>query len=305
MQVILVSRHLKAARTITIMPRHAVMALAGFLTVVFFTSAAFSWLSVHLRLPVVENLLASIQYKESQKTQDYVTNNMQMMAARLGELQAQVLQLDTLGDRLSGLAGVKRESLARTKPGQGGPFVPASMTAGELQREIERLARTVDSKADELALLESSFLEKRIKERLLPTTLPVKAAMLGSPYGHRSDPFAGVRAMHEGIDFSAESGTPVVAAADGVVLSASYSGDFGNLIELDHGDGLISRYAHLSRMNVKVGQMLKRGVLIGAVGSTGRSTGAHLHFEVRMFGVAQNPALFLQKGDEYAQLKRR
>lgn len=305
MQVILVSRHLKAARTITIMPRHVVMAFTGFLTAVFFTSAAFSWLSVHLRLPVVENLLASIQYKESQKTQDYVTNNMQMMAARLGELQAQVLQLDTLGDRLSGLAGVKRESLARTKPGQGGPFVPAPMTAGELQREIERLARTVDSKADELALLESSFLEKRIKERLLPTTLPVKAAMLGSPYGHRADPIAGVRAMHEGIDFNAESGTPVVAAADGVVLNASYSNDFGNLIELDHGDGLISRYAHLSRMNVKVGQMLKRGVLIGAVGSTGRSTGAHLHFEVRMFGVAQNPALFLQKGEEYAQLKRR
>ncbi|MEN9481922.1 MAG: hypothetical protein RLZZ298_3317 [Pseudomonadota bacterium] len=305
MQIILVSRHLKAARTITIMPRHLVVAVAAFLSAVFFTSVAFSWLSVHLRLPVVEKVLTAIQDKESQKTQDYVTNNMQMMASRLGELQARVLQLDTLGDRLSTVAGVKREMVNREKPGQGGPFVAAPMTAGELQREIERLAHKLENKTDELALLESSFLEKRVKERLMPTTLPVKTAMLGSPYGHRSDPIAGMRAMHEGIDFNAETGTPVVVAADGVVVNASYHNEFGNLIEVDHGDGLLSRYAHLSRMNVKASQLVKRGELIGAVGSTGRSTGSHLHFEVRMLGVAQNPALFLQKGNEYAQLKRR
>ncbi len=305
MQIILVSRHLKAARTITIMPRHLVMVVATFLITVLFTSVAFSWLSVHFRLPVVENMLASIQSKESQKSQDYVTNNMQMMASRLGELQARVLQLDTLGDRLSGLAGVKRDTANREKPGQGGPFVAAPMTSAELQREIERLAQKLENKTDEMALLESGFLEKRVKERLLPTTLPVKAAMLGSPYGHRSDPIAGMRAMHEGIDFNAETGTPVVVAADGVVVNASYHNEFGNLIEVDHGDGLLSRYAHLSRLNVKATQIVRRGELIGAVGSTGRSTGSHLHFEVRMFGVAQNPALFLQKGDEYAQLKRR
>lgn len=305
MQIILVSRHLKAARTFTIMPRHLVMVVAAFLMAVFFTSAAFSWLSVHLRLPLIESLLVSIQNKESQKTQDYVTNNMQMMATRLGELQARVLQLDTLGDRLSSVAGIKREPVKRDKPGQGGPFVAAPMSADELQREMERLAQVIDNKSDELALLESSFLEKRVKERLLPTTLPVKAAMLGSPYGHRTDPIAGVRAMHEGIDFNADTGTPVVVAADGVVLSAGYHNDFGNMIDVDHGDGLISRYAHLSRLNVKAGQMLRRGELIGAVGSTGRSTGSHLHFEVRMFDVAQNPALFLQKGEEFALLKRR
>lgn len=305
MQIILVSRHLKVARTFTIMPRHVAMLLATFLTVVFFTSAVFSWLSVHLRLPLIENLLASIQYQESQKTQDYVTNNMQMMATRLGELQAQVLQLDSLGDRLSNVAGIKRESAKLELPGLGGPFVPAPMTAGELQREIERLAQAIDSKADELVLLESSFLEKRLKERLLPTTLPVKEAFLGSAFGHRADPIAGLRAMHEGMDFNAETGARVVAAADGVVLSSAYHSEFGNLIELDHGEGLVTRYAHLSSMNVKPGQIAKRGELIGAVGSTGRSTGSHLHFEVRMLGVAQNPARFLQQGESYAQIKRR
>lgn len=305
MQIILVSRHLKVARTITIMPRHFVMVFAAFMMAVLFTSAAFSWLSVHLRLPIIEEMLVSIQYKESMKTHNYVTNNMQVMASRLGELQAKVLQLDSLGDRLSGLAGIKRESAKQTKRAEGGPYVAAPMTAGELQSEIERLAKTVANKTDELSFLESSFLEKRVNERLMPTTLPVKNAILGSAYGHRSDPIAGLRAMHEGIDFNAETGTPVVSAADGVVASASYHNEFGNLIDVDHGAGLLSRYAHLSRLDVKAGQIVKRGDLIGAVGSTGRSTGAHLHFEVRMFGAAQNPALFLQKGDEFALLKRR
>jgi len=304
-QIILVSRHLKAARTITIMPRHIVAALAVLLALVFSTSALFSWLSVHLRLPVVEDLLLSMQQQESQKSQSYVSNNLQLMATRLGELQGRVMQLDALGERVSGLAGVKREGGgAAVKPGQGGPYLPAPMTADELQQAIDRLAGVVDSRADELAVLESRLLEKRVRDRLLPTTLPVKEAMLGSSFGHRSDPIAGLRAMHEGLDFSAESGTPVVAAADGVVLSAEYHSDFGNLVEIDHGEGLVSRYAHLSRLDAKPGSLVKRGELIGAIGTTGRSTGPHLHFEVRMLGIAQDPAVFLKRGVEFAQVRR-
>jgi murein DD-endopeptidase MepM/ murein hydrolase activator NlpD len=179
------------------------------------------------------------------------------------------------------------------------------MKAEELQREIDRLAVAVENKTDELTILESRLLEKRVKERLLPTTLPVKDAYFGSPYGFRSDPIAGLRAIHEGIDFNAETGTPVVVAADGVVLSAAYHAEYGNLVEVDHGEGLTTRYAHLSKVDVKPGALLKRGVRIGAVGSTGRSTGSHLHFEVRMLGVAQNPANFLKQGKEFAQLKKR
>ena len=306
MQIILVSRHLKAARTITIMPRHLLAVLAVAAALVFSTSALFSWLSVHLRLPMVENLLVSLYGQESRKTQDYVSNNLNLMAGRLGELQAKVLQLDQLGERLSSLAG-QRELVKTTqeRPGQGGPFLPVAMTAGELQAEIERLSQEVDRRADELAQLELRLLEKRVRDRLLPTTVPVKDAFLGSPFGHRADPVAGLRAMHEGIDFNAVPGTPVVAAAEGVVLSAVYHPEFGNVIDLDHGDGLVTRYAHLSRMDAQAGALVKRGERIGAVGSTGRSTGPHLHFEVRMLGVAQNPAHFLKQGEEYAALRRR
>ncbi|MGB8250059.1 MAG: M23 family metallopeptidase [Azonexus sp.] len=306
MQIILVSRHLKVARTITIMPRHLVIAGFAFLSLVMSSATLISWLTAHGPRPGSQDEVLS-QQQETHQAQQFLNNNLQLMATRLGELQAQVLHLDTLGDRLAGIAGIKREAPPASKPvaGQGGAFVPAPLGADELQREIDRLFREVDVRSDELAVLESRFLEKRVKERLMPTTLPVKEAFLGSPFGHRSDPIVGQRAMHEGIDFNAEAGTPVVAAADGVVLSAGWQSDFGNMIEVDHGDGLTTRYAHLSRMNAKAGSLVKRGERIGAVGSTGRSTGSHLHFEVRMLGVAQNPASFLKQGEEFALVKRR
>lgn len=306
MQIILVSRHLKAARTVTIMPRHVIAALSVGALLVLSTSLLLSWLTVQLRLPVVENLLVTLHLQEVRKTRDHVDSNLQVMANRLGELQARVLQIDSLGERVASLAGVKQEKSSKDPlPAQGGPFVPAPLTTDELQREIERLARSVDASGDALAQIESRLLDQRVKARLMPTALPVKNAYLGSPFGHRSDPIAGLRAMHEGIDFNAEIGTPVVAAADGIVLSAAYHPEFGNLVELDHGDGLTSRYAHLSRMEVLPGRLIKRGEHLGAVGNTGRSTGPHLHFEVRMLGVAQNPAHFLKQGEEYAQVKRR
>ena len=284
-----------------------------FIGIVFVSSAAFSWLSLHLRLPIVQDLVVFLQQKENQRSQEVVHNNLQLMATRLGELQARVLQLDSLGDRLSSLAGIKRDVADKAKatdalaakPSQGGPFISAPLNYNDLQGEIDRLGRLVGSRTDEMAALEFSLLEKRVRERLLPTTMPVKGAPLGSSFGYRSDPFVGVRAMHEGLDFVAETGTPVVAAAAGVVLNAEYHPEFGNMIDIDHGDGLTSRYAHLSQLGVKPGQMVRRGERIGAVGTTGRSTGAHLHFEVRMLGVAQNPAVFLRQGTEFAALKPR
>ncbi len=306
MQIILVSRHLKTAKTVTIMPRHVMVAFIAFLALVLATSLAFSWMSVRFRLPIVEDLVVSIQNREATKAQEYLKNNISLMATRLGELQARVLQLDMLGERVETLSGLKRDALnAAAKGGQGGPLIPALLDSDELQREIDRMAAEVDRKSDDWAMMEARLLEKRVRDRRTPTALPVRNAVLGSPFGRRSDPIAGVQAMHEGMDFSAEIGTPVMSAADGVVVSASYHPEFGNMIDIDHGDGLISRYAHLSEINVVPGKLVKRGEGIGTVGTTGRSTGPHLHFEVRMMGVAQNPAAFLKQGAGFAQLKQR
>lgn len=307
MQIILVSRHLKSARTITIMPRHVFAAVALFLLLVILASAFFSMMSLHFRLPIVERILVSIQQQQTRETNNYITNNLNMMATRLGELQGRLLQLDSLGNRVSDLAGIKKTPAAatETKPGQGGPFIPAPLSAGELQQEIERLAAEVDRKADDLAFMEFRLLEKRVEERLMPTTLPVRNALMGSSFGYRSDPFSGLRSRHDGLDFSAPTGTPVLAAADGVVVVASFHPEFGNMVDIDHGEGLLSRYAHLSEIKVKESQIVRRGENIGAVGSTGRSSGPHLHFEVRMLGVPQNPASFLKRGEHFANLKRR
>lgn len=306
MQIIVVSRHLKSARTITIMPRHVAMVSVGFLGLVFLFSILLSALSVHFRLPIVEDVLRSIQQQETRQTRDYITNNLQLMASRLGEIQGRMLQLDSLTDRVSDLAGIKKVPEAENhKPAAGGPYLPEPMSATELQQEIERLAAELEYRADELAFMESRLLEKRVEMRLLPTTLPVENAIIGSGFGYRIDPFVGLRSRHEGLDFTAPVGTPVVAAADGVVLVAAYHPEYGKTIDVDHGDGLISRYAHLSAMEVAESQIVRRGERIGAVGSTGRSSGSHLHFEVRMRDVAQNPLTFLKRGESKERLAKR
>lgn len=308
MQIIVVSRHLKSARTITIMPRHVLATVALFVALVLLTAFGFSMISLHFRLPVVEEILLSMQQQETRKTRDYITNNLELMATRLGELQGRMLQLDSLGERVSSLAGVKSSRKAVNpdgKPGQGGPFLPEPMSAAELQQEIERLAVVLDQRTDELAYMEFKLLEKRVEQRLMPTTLPVKNAILGSAFGYRNDPFAGLRSRHDGLDFSAPTGTPVSAAADGVVLAAVFHPEYGNMIDIDHGDGLSSRYAHLATMTVVESKIVRRGEKIGTVGSTGRSTGPHLHFEVQMLGVPQNPATFLKRGEAFAHSSRR
>ena len=140
----------------------------------------------------------------------------------------------------------------------------------------------------------------------IPSTEPVKGVAFTSAYGVRSDPFKGTRAMHAGIDLAGPLGTPIYATADGVVARSEYnSGGYGNLVELDHGRGIQTRYGHLSRSMVSAGQSVKRGQLIALMGSTGRSTGSHLHYEVRIDGKAVNPVPFMQSSDYLQSVQRR
>ncbi|MRD73861.1 peptidoglycan DD-metalloendopeptidase family protein [Rhodocyclus tenuis] len=240
-------------------------------------------------------------------------DNLNAMAVKLGQMQAQMVRLDSLGERISVLSGAEAPAsagkasdlpVAKGKGGQGGPLIlppPQPLSANELQREVDRLASVIEQRSDSLTALESQLMDKRIKTILLPTNLPIRASAIGSGFGWRTDPIAGVQAMHEGIDFIAEPGTRVIAAAGGVVASAEFHPQYGNLIEIDHGNDFVTRYAHLSRILVKPGQVIKRGQEIGASGNTGRSTGPHLHFEVRLKGVPQNPARFLRQNLQTAQ----
>lgn len=311
MHIILVSDRLATTKTLSLTPKVIFSLGAGFLVLVLLAAMAFSWLTVHFRLPLVQDLVLAAQRQENQKTQEFMRENLNVMAGRLGEMQAQLLHLDSMGERLSVLAGMKPADKGQLLPvakggGQGGPLLPTSIhdtpikSADELHQELDRMANLVDQRVDFMRVLESQLMDQRIKKVLLPTTLPIQGAGIGSGFGVRSDPIAGVNAMHEGVDFAAEIGSPVVSAAGGVVVEGSMHPQYGNLIEIDHGNGFSTRYAHLSKINVRVGQLVKRGQLIAATGNTGRSTGPHLHFEVRFQGVAQNPARFLQQGTQVA-----
>jgi murein DD-endopeptidase MepM/ murein hydrolase activator NlpD len=247
--------------------------------------------------------LPPVQQVQNLKTEEYVRDNISSMAVKLGEMQAQVMRLDSLGERISKLVGVGApKNEGNGKDGQGGPLIHLSrpLSASELQGEIDRLAEIVEQRSDALTALESQLMERRVKTVMLPTITPINANHIGSTFGRRVDPIVGVSAMHEGVDFVADSGTPVIASAGGVVLTAEYHPQYGKMIEVDHGNDFSSVYAHLSKIGVKAGQIVKRGQFIGASGNTGRSTGPHLHFEVRFKGVAQNPDRFLQMGSRVA-----
>ncbi|TAN83731.1 MAG: M23 family metallopeptidase [Gallionella sp.] len=247
----------------------------------------------------IRTLLSRVQSDEQQKQQSYLRSSLDAMASRVGQMQAQVQRLDALGARLSKLTGMKPEEFQFDQPpAQGGPLVawPAQeMSVASLDQQLNVLARVVNDRSDKLLAMETMLLQNRLSSKLLPSAPPISEGWYSSNFGWRIDPFTGTSAMHEGIDYMVDAGTAIHASAGGVVAYADYHSQYGNMVEIDHGNDIVTRYAHASRLLVKVGQVVRRGDKIAEVGNTGRSTGNHLHFEVRYKGGAQNPVRFLQK----------
>lgn len=311
MHIILVSDRLATAKTVTITARHLLAGFVGLVAVVLALSTLFSYVTVRhaaeIRLPFLQELVRAISLDEAQKSKEFVRENINSMAVRLGQMQAQLTRLDSLSERLAALAGVKPEKIQEmAKEGRGGPLIqPRSLSPEELQSALDKLVQQVEFRTDTLTALESRLLEERIRKSFLPTTLPVQAQWNASGFGWRVDPFTGDAAIHEGIDFTADMGTPIKAAAAGVVITVERHPQYGNMVEIDHGNELVTRYAHSSKVFVKTGALVRRGQKIAEVGTSGRSTGPHLHFEVRIRGVAQNPNRFLEQAMTSAKLATR
>jgi murein DD-endopeptidase MepM/ murein hydrolase activator NlpD len=310
MHIIVVSDRLAKARSIEFSIRHLALGVAGlaagFVVLVFLISYLGVRHAGELKLPLLQSLLLSAQQAESERNRDFLRQNLNAMAVKLGEMQAQLMRLDALGERLSTVAGVRASDFRFGEiPGRGGA-APVPMTVHELSlndfsRQLDFLARQTETRSDLYGVLESQLLDARVRQKLTPTALPVTfGSWNASGFGWRIDPITGQMAVHEGIDFIAETGTPILAAAAGVVVAAEFQHAYGNMVEIDHGSDLLTRYAHASKIMVKVGQLVKSGEKIAEVGNTGRSTGSHLHFEVRHKGVAQNPAKFLRGGANLA-----
>ncbi len=310
MQIILLHPRF-SARTLTLTRWHMILLGLVFLSFVILGSFLLSYLTFRhasdLNLPIVKDVVASATQDDTSKKDKYVKENLAAMAMKLGEMQAQLMRLDALGERVQGLAGVKpQEFNFRELPGRGGA-APSSLrdkplSMNEFQQLLEAMSRDVEHRADYMNVVESALMSHKIKSKLLPTIQPVNVSYNASGFGWRFDPFTGRQAFHEGIDFAAATGTPIVAAAGGVVIAAEYHHQFGNMVEIDHGNDIVTRYAHCSRLGVKVGDIVRRGQHVADIGSTGRSTGSHLHFEVLVKGIQQDPHKFLSAGADQAKM---
>lgn len=248
--------------------------------------------------PVVSPLVRLIVRDEIADRERFMRDNLDAIAQKVGEMQAKLVRLEAMGERVQGLAGVKLEELrppARAASGsaRGGPYVALSRPSLEqLRLTVLGMDEATDFQTDYLTLVESRLLETRLQALMIPSAAPVDGPV-GSGFGFRIDPFNGRSALHTGLDFPAEPGTPIRAAAGGLVIARDVHPEYGQVLEIDHGNGLVTRYAHCASIDVPLGALVKRGQRIASVGVTGRSTGAHLHFEVLVDGVPQNPARFL------------
>jgi murein DD-endopeptidase MepM/ murein hydrolase activator NlpD len=262
---------------------------AGLYHWVFLKGAREGW-------PVIGGLVKLVVKDEFEQRDRFMRENLDAMARKLGEMQAKMVQLEALGERVSGLAGVNPAEI-RAVPARGGALVsgrPLSME--ELQGTLADLDQASAQGTDLLTVMESRLFDQKIRKMMVPTQQPVQAGQLGSMFGWRIDPFTGRSALHTGLDFQANPGTAILAAAGGVVVAQEVHPAYGNMVEIDHGNNLITRYAHASKLWVKKGDLVKRGQKIAEVGTTGRSTGPHLHFEVMVEGVPQDPQKFLAAG---------
>jgi murein DD-endopeptidase MepM/ murein hydrolase activator NlpD len=220
------------------------------------------------------------------------------LAQRVGHLQAQVLRLNALGSRLVQRAGLdKREFNFAEEPAVGGPESAQALrtTVPDFLQTLDTLSRQLEAKSERLELVETVLLDRQLQASVAPLGWPVDGGWMSSGFGLRADPFTGQRMVHEGVDIANRLGSPIHAMGGGVVTYAGQKTGYGLLVEINHGNGQTTRYAHARTLLVKEGDKVDKGQAIALVGSSGRSTGAHLHFEVLQNGRAVNPAGYLRQ----------
>jgi hypothetical protein len=250
----------------------------------------------------------SLQCSNLAKENVLLKERLQSLEGTIDALTASVEENGVLLGRARVMANIDGVEDEYKKMGIGGPVFPDSDPLAEYSPKTASLALDAESRLDELEaqceLQQANFTEvlSRLEDQQTkwlhtPSICPVPGSWTSSGFGKRDDPFTGIPAMHLGLDFSAPKGTPVHATADGVVISAGWQPEFGRTVEIDHGDGIVTRYAHNSKILVKRGQKVERGQIISAVGRSGRATAPHLHYEVRVNGSPVNPWRYILTAD--------
>ncbi|MDE2090583.1 MAG: M23 family metallopeptidase [Gammaproteobacteria bacterium] len=237
------------------------------------------------------------QAQEIDRAKQVAQANIDALSAKVGELQAHIMRLDALGLQLTRMAGLKHgEFNFSAPPAEGGPEVsgPVQHIAyPDFMSNLNQLSMQINNREQQLTVLESLLMNRNVQLQAMPSGPPVNEGYMSSPFGMRIDPFTGELSFHPGIDFAGPEGEPVEAVAAGVVTWAGDRSGYGNMVEIDHGNGYSTIYGHSEKILVQVGEIVKKGQEIALLGSTGRSTGPHVHFEVLYNGKPVDPARFV------------
>jgi murein DD-endopeptidase MepM/ murein hydrolase activator NlpD len=237
------------------------------------------------------------QRQQLSRIEQDVDDQVSALAMRVGRMQAQLVRLDALGKQLTEVAQLKRGEFDFDEP----PSVGGPETAGEgpvvpaLDAMLDSMDAQIDDRRRQLTALQNLIMTRELARQIVPGGRPVESGYISSLYGQRTDPFDGNQTSHHGIDFAGVAGSQVLAVADGIVSHTGTDGGYGRLVEITHGNGYVTRYAHNAKLLVKPGQTVKRGDPIALMGSTGRSTGPHVHFEVLRDGRPMNPLSFVRR----------
>ncbi|MCF6218152.1 MAG: M23 family metallopeptidase [Gammaproteobacteria bacterium] len=231
--------------------------------------------------------------EEKQKAQE----NLNVLAIKVGQLQAHIMRIDALGERLTEMAKIDGDEFDfSVAPAQGGPERGAMMrdtTVDDFIRSLDALSLKLEHRSQQMNVLEGLLMSRSLQGEVSPQGRPVIKGWLSSHFGERTDPFTGKLAQHNGVDFAGREGSHVISVAAGVVTAAEKRYGYGNLVEVNHGNGYVTRYGHNKSLQVSVGQVVKKGEVLALMGSTGRSTGPHVHFEVLQNGNPVDPAKYI------------
>ena len=233
------------------------------------------------------------------QTRHGLQQSVDALALRLGQMNAHVVRLDALGARLTQMAGLDDGEFDFTSPpALGGPEellgAAEQLELGSVVSSLDAFSEQLDDRARQLSVLEDFMLNRKLHDEVHPEGRPVTAGYISSRFGQRTDPFTGRRAYHKGIDFAGREGAEVIAVASGVVVWSGPRQGYGELVEVNHGNGYVTRYAHNSSNLVSIGDTVKRGQVIARLGDTGRATGPNLHFEVLHNGRAVDPMTYVR-----------
>jgi murein DD-endopeptidase MepM/ murein hydrolase activator NlpD len=306
MDIILVSHKRGRTWRVTLTPRHVL----GWLPAALLIGASFTatlalgyWVkSVDGRLPVdiVGMWAGEIQQQRQQlvATRELVENNTSALARRLAQLHAHVMRLDAAGARLTEIAGLdKGEFNFSQAPALGGPETEGEgqpLAVDQVLASLDTFEQQLTDRERQMRVLEDLLLASRLQKEVRPSGWPVENGWISSLYGMRMDPFNGLRSFHAGMDFAARQGANVQAVAAGIVSDVADRFGYGLLVEINHGNGFVTRYGHNDSALVHVGERVRKGQSVALIGNSGRSTGPHVHFEVLLNGRAVNPYQYIQ-----------